>query len=861
MERARGLRENAARCLRLSRSINSPADVAWLEALAAEATQGAERIEAEEAAAAAERYPIRLIAAEPDGVARAAPGTFGGSGDLCHCRNDPAPSVREEYQSIDDEPLTSKIELQSLNEELSALKGQLKETLERQRATADDLQNALSSTDVSTLFLDRNLNVRFFACATKALFAIVPSDIGRPLTDSSLLALGADLLPDARMVLRTIEPIDREIESPTGSYYTRRIQPYRTQSGSVEGVVITFTDITERRHATGELEIANQRADHVRAAKSRFVAAIDHDLRQPLQILSLVQGLLAEHVESERAKKLVARLDETLSAMSGALTTLRYVNQIEAKTVAVKMADFSVTCLMERLRDELNNHAQAKGLTLRVVPCSLFINSDPLLLEQIIRNLLSIALKYTRCGKVLLGCRRHKGTVSIEVWDTGLGIPEMEHLTIFEESGQLDASAKERGRSPGLGLSIVHRLSTLLGHQVRVRSRSGMGSVFSIDVIRAASGLVPTSTRDSLRAKHAEDEHDPHVGSILIVEDDPVVRELLEVFLKDRGYDVATACDGIMAGELAAGGMVRPDLILADHTLPNDLNGRTLAIQLRELLNRTIPTIIFTGDISRYTSSDTKLQDCVQLEKPIKLNELTKLVQRLLPRQKVDNQAHGLSPADASTSFRRPVVFVVDGDESIRGAIRNVLEHESVVVEDYASAEAFLAGFRPRREACLVVGAYLPGMNGRTLLRRLNDAGSRMPTIMITGNGDVLMAVEAMKSGASDVIERPINRGDLIARVGRALGQSRASMTRSRRLEDVANHIAGLTPRQRQVMTMVLAGYPSKNIAADLRISQRTVEKHRAAIMTKTGTKSLATLARLALGVTLKDIDEIESMT
>jgi two-component system CheB/CheR fusion protein len=235
------------------------------------------------------------------------------------------------------------------------------------------------------------------------------------------------------------------------------------------------------------------------------------------------------------------------------------------------------------------------------------------------------------------------------------------------------------------------------------------------------------------------------------------------------------------------------------------------------------------------------------------------VVTRLLQRSKVDNRSHGSSSAAISLSYGRVVVFVVDGNDSIRKAIRNVLGHDRVAVEDYDSAETFLAGFRPRRQACLVVDAYLPGMNGPTLLRRLNDAGNRMPAIMMTANSDVPMVVEAMKAGASDVIEKPINCADLILRVGRTLAESQELTKLPPRREEGANYTAGLTPRQRQVMTMILSGYPSKDIAEDLGISPRTVEKHRAAIMAKTGTKSLATLARLALAATVNDAVESES--
>jgi two-component system CheB/CheR fusion protein len=168
-------------------------------------------------------------------------------------------------------------------------------------------------------------------------------------------------------------------------------------------------------------------------------------------------------------------------------------------------------------------------------------------------------------------------------------------------------------------------------------------------------------------------------------------------------------------------------------------------------------------------------------------------------------------------------------------------------VEDFASCEAFLAAYRPGREACLLVDACLPGMSGLELLRQMNHASRQLPAIMITGNGDVRMAVQAMKAGALDFIEKPFDQSELLASVERALEQSRDSSKLSAWREAAADHIAALTPRQRQVMDLVLAGHPSKNIAADLGISQRTVENHRASIMKKTGAKSLPALARLAL--------------
>jgi two-component system CheB/CheR fusion protein len=777
------------------------------------------------------------------------------SGEEQKAINEEALSVQEEYQSTNEELLTSKEELQSLNEELTALNSQLQETLERQRTTSDDLQNVLYSTDVATLFLDRKLNIRFFTPATKALFAIMPGDVGRPLSDLNSLAADDNLVADAATVLRTLGPTEREIETRNGACFIRRVLPYRTRDDRVEGVVITFADITERRRVADELGVAKRQAEQATAAKSRFLAAASHDLRQPLQTLALVQDLLAKNVETEKAKKLVTRLDETLGAMAGMLNTLLDINQIESGTVHAEMIDFPVEGLLEQLRDEFTYHAQAKGLTLRVVPCRLSVTSDPRLLEQIIRNLLSNALKYTRQGKVLLGCRRHQHMLSIEVLDTGIGIPDNQLQAIFDEYHQIDNAARERSRGLGLGLSIVHRLGALLGHQVRVRSRPGVGSIFSIDVQMpiSAAFVLPAHRRSA----PAEPEHQHHTGSILVIEDDPDVCELLETFLKDAGHAVATAHDGISARDLVANGMVRPELILADYNLPNGMNGTEAAQVIGEALQRPIPTIILTGDISSRTMSKVALQDCVQLNKPVKLKQLTQAIQRLLTLSRAAPEARAARHSEVPGSSEPPVIFVVDDDDSVRGAIRAVLQDDDREVLDFDTCEAFLAAFHPGREACLVIDAYLPGMNGLTLLRRLHQAGHGLPAIMITGNGDVAIAVEAMKAGASDFIEKPIKRAELLVSVDRALEQSRDAGKLSAWREDAANHVARLTQRQRQVMDMVLAGHPSKNIAADLGISQRTVENHRASIMTKTGTKSLPALARLALAAAAKDKNSV----
>lgn len=754
--------------------------------------------------------------------------------------NEDALSVNEEYQSTNEELLTSKEELQSLNEELTALNSQLQETLERQRVTANDLKNILFSTDVATLFLDKHRNIRFFTPATRLLFNVIPSDVGRPLADLRSVTEDRTLLDDVKEVLAGATLREQEIEGPESAWFVRKVLPYRTQNSEIEGVVITYADITERRRIALALETAKRQAELANIAKSRFLAAASHDLRQPLQTLVLLQGLLARQVDDEKAKKLVGRLGDTLAAMTGMLNTLLDINQIEAGTVTAEIVRFPLNELLNRLRDEFHYLAAAQGLRLKSVACALEVESDPRLLEQMIRNLLSNALKYTPQGKILLGCRRRGGAVSIEIWDSGIGIPFDEQESIFDEYHQIDNAAREHNRGLGLGLSIVRRLGKLLGHRVSVCSKLKSGSVFAIEITLPAASPVPDAAAET--ALIAPPPKAARRGTILLVEDDPALRQMIAQLLQDEGHHAVIAGDGPAAIALLRHEGLRPDLILADYNLPKKMNGLQLAASLREIFHLEIPVIILTGDISTGTLRHIAEQKCLQLNKPVELGELLAKVQSLLPANAQRNEPPALGPPQ-----EKPVVFLVDDDAHVREAISELLLAEGRSVESFASCEAFLASFRPGRIGCLLIDARLPGMGGIELLNRLSEAGHQLPSIMITGRSDVPMAVSAMKAGAADFIEKPVGRDDLLASIDRAVQSSQGSNALVLWRADAEKKLASLTPRQIEIMRLVLAGHPSKNIAADLGISQRTVENHRASIMEKTGTKSLPALARLAL--------------
>jgi len=734
--------------------------------------------------------------------------------------------------------------LQGADAVLRIENSQLHEALQAQKGLAETLQGVLSSTGIATICLDRTSNIQFFTLATKSLFNIIARDIGRSLSDLKPLVPDEHFESDLLGVLTTGAPISREITSREGTWYLRWIFPYRRDPGSIDGTVITFTEITERKQVAKKLESAKVQADSSNTAKSRFLAAASHDLRQPLQALKLVQGMLSKLVEGEPARKLVDRMDHTLAAMSEMLNALLDINQIDAGTVRADMSSFPINDIFDRITEEFAAQAHDQGLGFSVVPCSVIVRSDRRLLEQMIRNILANALKYTSRGRVVLGCRRRAGQLSIEVWDTGLGIPGEELKAIFEEYYQLDNAARERHRGLGLGLSIVQRLGALLAHSVRVRSWPGEGSVFSIEI------AVPTIARypelhgtSALNAKPLSPLRTQAV-TILVIEDDPEVRDLLSLILEQEGHRTLVAEDGLSAIDLIARGPIRPDLILADYNLPNGLNGLQAVAKLRDMVKPDLPAIILTGDISTSTLRDISNQRCTMRHKPVKAADLNAEIQRLLlGRERKPGKRSEITRAEIAL----PVVFVVDDDDGIRELIRTVLEGEGRLVEDFASCEAFLAVYQPGREACLLVDAYLPGMSGLALLQRLQSEGRALPSVMITGLSDVNTAVDAMKAGASDFLEKPISREQLITCVEHAFNLSRDANSIDERRDDALAHLADLTPRQRQIMEMVVAGRPSKIIADALNISQRTVENHRAMIMKKTGSRSLPALARLAL--------------
>ena len=265
------------------------------------------------------------------------------------------------------------------------------------------------------------------------------------------------------------------------------VEPMRDETGAVAGVICAAIDVTESADIREALARAHAEAERANQAKSRFLAAASHDLRQPFQAMSLFHHILMSKLDDPQQVEVANKLGEALTAGNTLLSTLLDTSALEVGNVKPRIVDFDVQEILSRLAVEIGDQAIDRGLMLRTVPCSVRVQSDPILLERMVRNLLVNALRYTTEGRILLGCRRRFDAdggprLSIEVWDTGPGIAEAEMAAIFEDFYRCGTDQRDSGRGLGLGLSIVRRMSQMLDHPVTVRSRVGRGTVFTVSV-------------------------------------------------------------------------------------------------------------------------------------------------------------------------------------------------------------------------------------------------------------------------------------------------------------------------------------------------------------------------------------------
>lgn len=380
---------------------------------------------------------------------------------------------------------------------------------------------------------------------------------------------------------------------------------------------IRIEEIVKAR--TSELNDAN-------AAKSKFLAAASHDLRQPLQAMNLFINVLSGRNKEPQNEDIFEHLKGAMGSLEGLLNSLLNISKLEANLVIPDKKAFSLHNIFQRLDDEFQPLFMKAGLTLRTMPTSVFLYSDPVLIESILRNLLSNALRNTDNGRVLLGSLRKKEIITFGVWDTGKGIPEDQLSLVFNEFYQVERLDEDVSEGVGLGLAIVARLSKLLNHEIKVKSIEGEGSSFVINVPSTELSepvLLQTDIGN-------EDDADFTLEgkTVMVIDDEETVRIALRYQLQKWGAEVLEA--SCVASALEESSISSPDIILADFRLRKGETGNKAIKAIRKTTKRDIPSILITGDTAPKRLQKAKKSGLMLLHKPISAQVLKKAIKEEL---------------------------------------------------------------------------------------------------------------------------------------------------------------------------------------------------------------------------------------
>lgn len=422
----------------------------------------------------------------------------------------------------------------------------------------------------------------------------------------------------------------------------------RTASMPDGGIVTTFTDITEsveskealaksnetleRRvnERTEELTQLNQELVRARAeaeqanlGKTRFLAAASHDILQPLNAARLYTTGLVERDETENSNSIARNIDASLESVEEILGTLLDISRLDTGALKPELSVFDLDQLLNQMAIEFQPMAQEKGIKLGLVPSSVAVRSDRRMLSRILQNFISNAIKYSSSGRILVGCRREGNNISIEVHDTGMGIPASKQKLIFKEFHRIVDSSANDVKGLGLGLSIVERMGRVLGHPISVKSTPEQGSVFSIKVpmSTALPGSMTTPRISTMPMQHLDDMN------VLCIDNEERILNGMEILLGGWGCNVIKAKDLASALEAVKQSSKTPDILLVDYHLDNS-NGLDTISGFRWKLGRDLPAILITADRSPGLRREAREKQIPVLNKPVKPAALRALLAR-----------------------------------------------------------------------------------------------------------------------------------------------------------------------------------------------------------------------------------------
>jgi len=367
--------------------------------------------------------------------------------------------------------------------------------------------------------------------------------------------------------------------------------------------------------------------------KSRFLAAASHDLRQPVHAVNLFLGLLTNERLSRHGRYLVDNIASAMAAMGQLFDALLNLSRLDAGVIETRVAAFALQPLLERLRAEYAPQAAEKGITLRVRACAVSVRSDPILLERILRNLISNAITHTAGGRVLIGCRRAGGRLRIEVWDNGPGIPKPEQERVFWEFHQLGNPERDRSKGLGLGLAIVRRTARLLGHELSLRSQVGRGTVFALTapIAERAASEPPERDPGADMPQVTASSGGLEGKLVLLVDDDPQNLVGLSMLFESWGCRVIAATSGNALLERVLPLAESPALIISDYRLRDHETGIHVIERLREEYNDPdLPALMVSGDTDPARLSEAAARGVPLLHKPVQVQALRERVAGLL---------------------------------------------------------------------------------------------------------------------------------------------------------------------------------------------------------------------------------------
>ena len=372
--------------------------------------------------------------------------------------------------------------------------------------------------------------------------------------------------------------------------------------------------------ATADLAAKKDQAERANAAKSRFFAAASHDLRQPMHALSLFVAALKARPLPPDAQQLADQIEASTGAMELMFNALLDISKLDAGVIEAQPQHFAIQPLLDSLTRQFGPVAAEKGLRLRVTASSAYLHSDPILIERILVNLVSNAVRYTETGGVLVGCRHHGGLLRLVVCDTGPGVPPDQQENIFQEFVQLDNPARDRDKGLGLGLAIVSRLGRLLGHRIQLDSTPGKGSAFSIEIPLGDPALVRPSAPPAPAPGVL-----PADALVVLIDDETAILDGMVELFRNWKIDLVAVHDAAEARARLAELDRRPDVIVSDYRLPGE-DGLAVISGLRERYGAALPAVIISGDTAPETIQTITAAGLSVLHKPLRPAKLRALI-------------------------------------------------------------------------------------------------------------------------------------------------------------------------------------------------------------------------------------------